>query len=60
VAFWVGILARIVLGSSPVPVSGLGIWALGAAACGVVLGAAFPRAVTCVLFSFAMSRVSCS
>lgn len=50
--FWIGLLGRMMLGSTPVSFSVLGWWALASAATGVVLGLLFPKTVTCVCFPF--------
>ena len=50
--FWVGLLVRVFLGSTPVSLPVLAYWAVGAAVAGLVLGVLFPKATTVVLFPF--------
>ncbi len=50
--FWVGVLGRIFLGPSPVSGTVIAWWAAGSVTVGVVLGAIFPKAVTCLCFPF--------
>ena len=50
--FWIGALGRIIVGPFPVSLEAVAWWAAGGVAVGVVLGVAFPKATTCVLFPF--------
>ena len=52
--FWIGALARMVLGPLPVGLQAIGTWALAAAALGVACGWRFPKATLCVCLPFAL------
>lgn len=48
--FWVGVLGRIALGTTPVSLGEVAAWGLAVAICCTVAGFAFPKLVTIVLF----------
>jgi hypothetical protein len=50
--FWIGLLGRLALGATPVPLSTLGGWALGAMLVGILLGVCFPKSVSVLCFPF--------
>lgn len=56
--FWIGGLGRLIFGESPVSISVIGLWALGGAVTGILLGAIFPKAVSCVCFPFSKFGIS--
>ena len=53
VGVWVAVLGRLLLGEMPVSFVSLAEFAMIGAACGVVLGAAFPKSVLILGFPFA-------
>jgi hypothetical protein len=55
---WVAVLGRLFLGDMPVTFSALAELAMIGAACGLLLGAAFPKIVLILGFPFASLGVS--
>ena len=47
---WMGALVRVLLGPLPVSLAVIGEWSLAVSALNAVLGACFPKAVTCVCY----------
>jgi hypothetical protein len=52
-AFWIGALGRVAVANASVSVAEVAAWGLAGAILGVVIGAVFPKSVTCVLFPIA-------
>ena len=50
--FWIGLLGRLAMGTTPVPLATLGGWALGAMLVGILLGVCFPKSVSVLCFLF--------
>ena len=50
--FWLGALGRIMLGELPVSLSMVGLWALAGAVIFLLLGVAFPKAISCICYPF--------
>jgi hypothetical protein len=49
---WLGGLGRIMLGELPVSIADVGLWAFGGVIVLSLLGAAFPKVVSCICFPF--------
>ncbi len=52
--FWIGVLGRLILGTTPVELSVIAWWGGGLALAGVALGIIFPKATKCVCLPFAL------
>ena len=50
--FWMGVLARVLLGPLPISLEALGLWAIGSGSVGAVLGILVPKATICLCFPF--------
>ncbi|MUV14558.1 hypothetical protein [Noviluteimonas gilva] len=56
--FWIGLLGRIALGATPVGFAEVVLWGLGAMICCAILGYAFPKLMSVVLFPISIFGVS--
>jgi TM2 domain-containing membrane protein YozV len=55
--FWIGGLGRIILGALPVSITDVGLWALGGVVVFSLLGAVFPKVITCVCYPLSIFGV---
>ena len=51
--FWIGALGRVAVAITSVALVEFAAWGLASALLGIVVGAVFPKSITCVLFPFA-------
>lgn len=47
--FFIGAIARAMIGARPVPFSTLGLWGSGFSGVGMIVGIRFPKITTCLL-----------
>ena len=50
--FFIGVIARAMLGARPVSFSTLSLWGAGVSSAGLIVGIRFPKGTTCLLMPF--------